>query len=192
MSGVGVPYLQATLSNGNSASSYRPEDMQLVLYQPPPIPADPAAVAAAMLHISPSVLQQHVQQPNALAALWRSLTPGQRRSLAGMWDALRDQAMLGGMLRKLPAAGGPLHDAAAAPGDEQQQQAACVIEEVGEADASQGQQQVPAAAAAVQPVGGWPKQQTMPLVHGDSMMVDGSSEQQQQQQAFDGCSMDLD
>jgi hypothetical protein len=189
--------LQANPSNNSTASSYRPEDMQLVLYQPPPNPflADPAAGAGAMLNINPFLLQQQAQQPNALAALWRSLTPGQRRSLAGMWDALRDQKMLAGMLRKLPAHDGP-HESPAAAEQQQQQQATCVVEELGEGDVGKGQQQPASAAAVVKPIGAWPQPQVMPVVTnpaaGDSMMVDGGSEQQQQQQHDEGCGMDLD
>jgi hypothetical protein len=177
--------------------------MQLVLYQPPPHPMRPdtaagaAADAAAVLHISPAVLQQHVQQPNALAALWRSLTPGQRRSLAGMWDALRDQKMLAGMLRKLPAQDGA-DDAAKAEDQQQQQRNACVIEELSEGDDNQGQHMPAAAASAVQPLS-WAQQQalpgaSLPAAAGDSMLVDVGSElqQQQEQQLDDGCGMDLD
>jgi hypothetical protein len=184
--------------------------MQLVLYRPLPNPslADPAAAAAAIINGNLSVLQQQAQQPNGVAALWRSLTLGQRRSLAGMWDALRDQKMLAGMLRKLPAHDGQ-SDAAqdtAAGGTmelqrDQQQQSACVIEEVSDGDEGQGQQMAAAAATAVEPLGGWPQQQQQQVVGatcapaGDGMVIDAASEAcaaAQQQLKQDECSMDLD
>jgi hypothetical protein len=186
--------------------------MQLVLYRPPPnlCLADPAAAAAAVINGNLSVLQRHAQQPNGVAALWRSLTPGQRRSLAGMWDALRDQKMLAGMLRKLPAQDGP-SDAARGPAADgapelqrDQQQPACVIEEVSEGgeDHCPAQQMTAAAPAAVEPSGFWPQQQQQVVLAtcapagaaGDGMIIDAASEAyagaQQQQQ--DECSMDLD
>jgi hypothetical protein len=206
--------VQVTQATSSSTVSHCPEDMQLVLYRPPPNPslADPAAAAAAIISGNLSVLQQHAQQPNGVAALWRSLTPGQRRSLAGMWDALRDQKMLAGMLRKLPAHDGQsaaAQDTAAGgtmePKRDQQQQPACVIEEVSDGDEGQGQQMAVAAATAVEPLGGWPQQQQQQQQQqvvgatcapaGDVMVIDTASEAcaaAQQKLHHDECSMDLD
>ncbi|KAF6250259.1 hypothetical protein COO60DRAFT_903131 [Scenedesmus sp. NREL 46B-D3] len=196
----------------SSASGYRPEDMQMVLYQPPPQfkLAESAAAAAAMVNNNLYLPQQRVQQPTAVATLWRSLTPHQRRSLAGMWDALRDQRVLAGMLRKLPVKDGPAaaaEDAAAYSAE--QQQGACVIEELGEGDEGQGQLVPAAVAAAVEPLGGWlqQQQQVVPVAcaaaaaaaaaasAGDSMIVDAGCQAlgaQQEQQQDEGCGMDLD
>jgi hypothetical protein len=202
--------VQVTPADNSSTISHRPEDMQLVLYRPPPNPicANTATAAAIICDSNLAVLQQHAQQPNGVAALWRSLTPGQRRSLAGMWDALRDQKMLAGMLRKLPAQEWPgdAAQAAAAGATELQHNLqhlpACVIEELSEADGGQGQHMAATAAAAVEPSGGLLQQQQQvvqavcaPAAADDGMVIDAGSaalgaEQQQQQQ--DECGMDLD
>jgi hypothetical protein len=71
----------------------------------------------------------------ALKSVWRTLSPAQRRSLAGMWDAIKTEQLLPRLmpnsgLLALPSTGAD---------EQQQQQQTCIVEEVHEDDQQQQQ-----------------------------------------------------
>jgi hypothetical protein len=98
---------------------------------------------------TPLPLQQQ-QQPDldtghndnaALKSVWRTLTPAQRRSLAGMWDVIKTEHLLP---RLAPASGLLPLPSTDIDSDQQQRwqpQQSCIIEELEDTGADKQQQQ---------------------------------------------------
>jgi len=176
---------------GPAAAPVQSECKDIVLYQPrqqPPGHAFASSVLQQQLQqlqqqhqaASPQPLQAHQQEEPqqlgtaqndhaALKSVWRSLTPAQRRSLAGMWDIIKTEELLP---RLMPSSGLlALPTGNATPNKQQQQQQQhCIIEEVDSEDGQQQQQQqAPVVGAAVVPRNGFTAAAEAP--GGDDMMA---------------------
>ena len=137
-------------------------------------------------HTPQTPLQQQQEQVDldtahnnnaALKSVWRTLTPAQRRSLAGMWDVIKTEHLLP---RLAPTSGLlPLPSTDIDGGDQQQQpwqqQQSCIVEELDDTGADKQQQWQ-------QQQQQWQPQQTCIIEE----LEDTGADKQQQQAAANG------